>query len=171
MEPYPKAFDLRFEEAQIAIQRQFVEEAEKYIGSPTIKYRNPNEGMDPPTGFDCSGFVTFILDSLNIPRPASVRHTDEYFSLFGDFVHPGRQRAGDLIFFSANGIYPTHVGIIRDADTYIHAPVADGDSVRIDKVVNVPIPIREEYAAKQIYIANPIGYKRIVVPSLRIKVR
>ncbi len=127
--------------------------------------------MSVDEGFDCSGFVTFLLTKLGIAFPAGVRHCDEYFNRFGDFVHEGLQRSGDLVFFSANGIFPTHMGIMTDKTHFVHAPGQDGLTVKIDPVVKKPIPIHESYAEKQIYNTNPIGYKRIVIPQLRLKVR
>ena len=149
-ERYPKAPDVRFEQAFKDLQARLVQEAEQYIGFPTIRYRTPEQGMSPSEGFDCSGFITFLLDSLALPREATIRHADEYFARFGDFVHEGRQRAGDLVFFSANGIFPTHVGLMKDTQQYIHAPGKDGEHVRIDSVVRAEIPIQQAYSDKQI---------------------
>lgn len=148
-----------------------MKEASRYIGAPARRYKSREQGMGVHEGFDCSGFVTFLFTNLNIPLSEGIRHCDEYFKYFGDFVHEGLQRGGDLVFFSSNGIFPTHMGIMTDKNHFIHAPGQDGQAVRIDPIIKKPIPIHEAYVVKQIYSSNPIGYKRIVIPELRLKVR
>lgn len=171
MERYPKANDVRFEQAFIEVQRKLVQEARFYIGTPTRLYRSPETGLSPEEGFDCSGFISFLFKQINIPKSADIRHCDEYFRCFGDFVHEGFQRRGDLVFFSKNGIFPTHMGLLVDENHLIHAPGLDGFTVCEEEMVKQPIPINEAYRVKQIYGSNPIGYKRIVIPNLRLKIR
>lgn len=171
MERYPRASDLRFEQAFIEMQNKLVDEARRYVGAPTRQYRTPEMGVSPEEGFDCSGFITFVLKQLSIPVSADIRHSDEYFRCFGDFVHEGFQRSGDLVFFSKNGIFPTHMGLLTGEHRFIHAPGLDGLAVCEEVVVKRSIPVNDSYKIKQIYGSNPIGYKRIVIPDLRLKIR
>ena len=57
--------------------REIVKSAMKYLGSP---YRSGH--MSPKSGFDCSGFTTFIFSKQNISLPRSSR--SQYSALRGD---------------------------------------------------------------------------------------
>lgn len=93
-----------------------MEEAEKYLGYPYVW-----GGSSPNTSFDCSGFVSWVVNNCgvgwNIGRlgAESLRHTCSY-------VSPSNARPGDLIFFE--GTYDTtgasHVGIYVGNNMMIH---------------------------------------------------
>ena len=93
-----------------------MEEAEKYLGYPYVW-----GGSNPNTSFDCSGFVSWVVNNCgvgwNIGRLGadSLRHTCSY-------VSPANARPGDLIFFE--GTYDTtgasHVGIYLGDNMMIH---------------------------------------------------
>ena len=93
-----------------------IEEAEKYLGYPYVW-----GGSNPNTSFDCSGFVSWVVNNCgvgwNIGRLGadSLRHTCSY-------VSPVNARPGDLIFFE--GTYDTtgasHVGIYVGNNMMIH---------------------------------------------------
>lgn len=93
-----------------------MEEAEKYLGYPYVW-----GGSNPNTSFDCSGFVSWVVNNCgvgwNIGRLGadSLRHTCSY-------VSPANARPGDLIFFE--GTYDTtgasHVGIYVGNNMMIH---------------------------------------------------
>ena len=93
-----------------------IEEAEKYLGYPYVW-----GGSNPNTSFDCSGFVSWVVNNCgvgwNIGRLGadSLRHTCSY-------VSPANARPGDLIFFE--GTYDTtgasHVGIYLGNNMMIH---------------------------------------------------
>ena len=93
-----------------------MEEAEKYLGYPYVW-----GGSNPNTSFDCSGFVSWVVNNCgvgwNIGRLGadSLRHTCSY-------VSPANARPGDLIFFE--GTYDTtgasHVGIYLGNNMMIH---------------------------------------------------
>ena len=87
-------------------------------------------GSTPDSGFDCSGFVTYVfaLHAIRVPRSVA-----EQFRV-GTPVERDRLQRGDLVFFSTIGPGATHVGIVTnpgDAE-FIHAP-ADGASVRVER--------------------------------------
>lgn len=92
---------------------QILAEAQKYLGCP---YRS---GGASPSGFDCSGFVYYVLKNLGYsPYRTPV---DQY--KMGASVSKSDLTAGDLVFFAgtyAGGI--SHVGIYAGNGQFIHAP-------------------------------------------------
>lgn len=140
-----------------------VETALKYLGSRSIKHTSPGEGANP-SGFDCSGFIVYLLHEAGIPNPMGLRHTNELFDHFGVLVHHELRRRGDLVFFSRNGLVPTHVGILTSHSTYIHAPGKDGTVVVCAALEFAGIASENETA---LYLINPIGFKRIAIPHGR----
>ena len=90
-----------------------VSEANKYLGTPYIW------GGSSPSGFDCSGFVYYVLKQLGFSpyrTPA-----DQYNQ--GTYVEKGSLQPGDIVFFAgtyASGI--SHVGIYVGGGQFIHSP-------------------------------------------------
>lgn len=75
-------------------------------------------------GIDCSAltYVAFGLQGIVLPRDADVQQ----FKGPGFPVDRGELRPGDLIFFSGNRQYATHVGIYRGNGTFVHAAPRTG---------------------------------------------
>lgn len=138
----------------------FVEMALKYLDYPAVKYRDFNLGKTI-VGFDCSGYVNFLLNECRYPGPIP-RHCNEFFDSFGICIHDQFRREGDLVFFSfkSGGLYPDHMGILISKDQYVHSPGKDGKVVCIDNLETKKIP---DNKPDQIYAINPIGIKRITV--------
>ncbi|MCO5259292.1 MAG: C40 family peptidase [Crocinitomicaceae bacterium] len=94
--------------------------AEKYIGTPyTVA------GTSPSTGFDCSGFTSYIMNAYKIELPR--RSADQYTS--AKKVKENKVKKGDLVFFdSGNGV--NHVGMIISEQgqppVMIHASTTKG---------------------------------------------
>jgi len=106
------------------------EEAEQFIGYPYVW-----GGSNPATGFDCSGFVSWVINQSGV---GSVGRTNVR-GLYARTTTIPRYYAqpGDLIFFIntfANAIpnAPSHVGIYLGNNTMIHAgsPVNIADITR-----------------------------------------
>jgi cell wall-associated NlpC family hydrolase len=76
-------------------------------------------GTSPSRGFDCSGFVHFLLSRHGIRAP---RTAAELFCM-GTPVPRGQLRPGDLVFFrnTARRRGITHVGIYIGDGKFIHA--------------------------------------------------
>jgi cell wall-associated NlpC family hydrolase len=156
---------------QTVLSDLLVQTALRYVGSKSIHYHGIQNGITVSEGFDCSGFITFLLNEIEYSLPENPRHCDEYFQHFGDFVHDELRRPGDLIFFSRQGIYPTHIGILISKDQYLHAPGHDDTFICTADIVYSPILKNDELAVKQIYAHNPIGYKRIIDFNNRLPTR
>jgi cell wall-associated NlpC family hydrolase len=96
-----------------------VKAAKKYLG---IRYRYG--GSSPSRGFDCSGFVYYLLSRHGIRAPHSAA---ELFRM-GKPVSRSELRPGDLVFFKntarRRGI--THVGIYIGNDKFIHSSSGRG---------------------------------------------
>jgi len=86
-------------------------------------------GVDPATGFDCSGFVRYVFLQHAVDLPRTVI---EQFQVGRD-VASGGIAAGDLIFFTTVTAGASHVGIALDATTFVHAP-GSGSVVRIERL-------------------------------------
>ena len=89
---------------------QILAEAQKYLGCP---YR---AGGASPNGFDCSGFVYYVLKQLGL---SPYRTPSEQYQM-GTSVEKSALRVGDLVFFGSGRI--THSGIYAGNGQFIHAP-------------------------------------------------
>ena len=90
---------------------QILAEAQKYLGCP---YR---AGGASPSGFDCSGFVYYVLKQLGL----SPSRTPSGQYNMGDKVAKSDLQVGDLVFFGS-GSSITHAGIYAGSGQFIHAP-------------------------------------------------
>ena len=92
---------------------QILAKAQQYLGAPYAY------GGASPSGFDCSGFVYYVLKELGYSpyrTPA-----DQY--KMGTAVSKSNLQPGDIVFFAntyASGI--SHVGIYAGDGQFIHAP-------------------------------------------------
>ena len=154
------------------------------LGAPATRYSGPESGRDP-CGFTCSGLVYYLLTQTDfLPEEVPV-HTNELFDGFGVLVHEGLQRTGDLVFLSNSGSKPTHVGFyvgrqdllsflashptaasvnhLLCSDVSLHfileSPGVSGLSVALCPLQSMPLA-RLSSEHPQLYLHNPIGYKR-----------
>jgi cell wall-associated NlpC family hydrolase len=81
-----------------------------------------NGGVDPQTGFDCSGFTQYVFSRHGLSLPREVR--DQY--QWGKTIRPEEVAAGDLLFFTTTAPGPTHVAIAIGGDEFVHAPSSTG---------------------------------------------
>lgn len=93
-----------------------IHEAEKYLGYPYVW-----GGASPSTSFDCSGFVSWVINNCGNGWSYG-RLTAEGLRGICTYVSPGDAKPGDLIFFQ--GTYNTtgasHVGIYVGNGMMIH---------------------------------------------------
>ena len=87
-------------------------------------YRN---GGQDPSGFDCSGFVTYVFGQHGIALPRTVG--EQYRE--GRSVAANELEPGDLVFFATVAPGASHVGIAIGGDEFVHAPSGRGE-VRVE---------------------------------------
>lgn len=106
--------------SDININNKIIEESKKYIGVPYVW-----GGEDPKTGFDCSGYVQWVLkESIDLYIP---RTSIQQYNFLKSKTAKGLSqiKAGDILFFRTLGSAVSHVGIALDNKTFIHAPNSD----------------------------------------------
>jgi len=107
--------------AGIRFRYGVVDDAEQFVGSP-YKYA----GRDPKTGFDCSGFTSYVLARHNVKvSPASSFQSKE-----GKAVPLNKVLPGDLIFFAQDGKTVSHVAMVvergKNGITCVHSTTSRG---------------------------------------------
>jgi peptidoglycan DL-endopeptidase CwlO len=103
-----------------------------------------NGGVDPVSGFDCSGFVKYVYQQHGVSMPREVR---EQFRV-GKNVDRDQLEPGDLVFFSTVAPGASHVGIVIGGDQFVHAPSERG-------------VVRVESLSQQYWSTRFIGAKRV----------
>ncbi|MDQ0973333.1 cell wall-associated NlpC family hydrolase [Neobacillus niacini] len=103
--------------ASSATANAVIANAKQYLGVPYVW------GGSTPSGFDCSGFVSYVYRSVGIslPRTSSAQQN------VGTRISLNQLQPGDLVF---KGMPAYHVGIYIGGGQYIHAPQT-GDVVKI----------------------------------------
>ena len=92
----------------------------QYLGIPYVW-----GGSSPSTGFDCSGFTSYVYAQVGVSLP---HHAASQYGM-GTPVSYDQLAPGDLVFFSGLG----HVGIYIGGGQFVHAPHT-GDVVRISSL-------------------------------------
>ena len=108
------------EDAPAARYGHVVGIALQYLGIPYVW-----GGSSPSTGFDCSGFTSYVYAQVGVSLP---HHAASQYSM-GTPVAYEQLAPGDLVFFSGLG----HVGLYIGGGQFVHAPHT-GDVVRISSL-------------------------------------
>ena len=94
--------------------------AMQYLGVPYVW------GGASPSGFDCSGLITYVYAQLGVSLP---HNAAMQYNQSGVFVSRDELQPGDLVFFDGLG----HNGMYIGGDQFIHAPHT-GDVVKISSL-------------------------------------
>ena len=88
-------------------------------------------GTSPERGFDCSGLVKFVLESIRIETPRTAKEQ----SRFGEAIprDTARLLAGDVLLFGKPTSGVSHVGIYVGNGRFVHASSVAG------RVIESPI--------------------------------
>jgi len=99
-----------------------------------------------PSGFDCSGFVTYVLRNFDIrvTRQSAGMHRDN-----GVHINKSDLVPGDLVFFSRNGSTVSHVGIYIGNGQYVHSSSSGGVGVIVSSL-NSSWATRTFFGAKRV---------------------
>ncbi len=100
-----------------------VDYAKNFIGVPY------HYGGTTPAGFDCSGFINYVMGNFGI----SLTRTSYGLAEFGEPVMLSEIRAGDLMFFKGRNVNSTGVGHValciessENGIKFIHASTSRG---------------------------------------------
>ncbi|MBB5409275.1 cell wall-associated NlpC family hydrolase [Paraburkholderia sp. HC6.4b] len=101
---------------------------EKAMSLVGVRYRYG--GSSPLSGFDCSGFVQYVMRhaaGLQLGRTAASQATA------GQQVGRSNLKLGDLVFFHTYGRGISHVGLYLGHGKFVHAP-SSGGHVRVERL-------------------------------------
>lgn len=123
--------------------KALVDFAQTLIGIP-YKYASSN----PRSGFDCSGFITYVFNHFDIAVPRSSKD----FTNIGENIPKAEARPGDLILFTGTDIRDRtvgHMGIVTfnspDTLLFIHSTSGKLNSVAVT-------PLNEYYQSRFVKI-------------------
>ncbi len=87
------------------------------------------DGGTSPTGFDCSGFTSYVFrqHGVELPRLAAAQYH------VGRRVDPDHIAPGDLLFFTTVAPGASHVALAIGGDEFVHAPSERGQ-VRVERL-------------------------------------
>lgn len=113
-------------------------------------------GHDPSTGFDCSGFVRYVLQSVDIKAPSSAQTQGDNED-WPKINNPGELRRGDLVFFHTSGrsVEIGHSGIYLGNNEFLHSEPTGG-GVIISTVFGTESDGRPSYYNKNYLFARRI---------------
>lgn len=107
-------------------------------------------GGNSKEGFDCSGFIHYVLENFGSKKELSRSSKD--MAQEGDRIAKDDLRIGDLVFFNTSGKGISHVGIYIGDGEFAHS--ASNKGVTVNKM-------SEEYYAERYEGARRITYGQV----------
>jgi cell wall-associated NlpC family hydrolase len=125
--------------------------AKTFLGTPYL-----SSGASP-TGFDCSGFVSYVLGNFGF----DIIHSSYGMAEYGKTVKISEIRPGDLMFFkgsNANSSRIGHVALVVEVDPiegikFIHASTSKG--IAIDRFNGSKYYVPRYITTKRLDYGNP----------------
>lgn len=112
-----------YKKKELSSREKIIKEAKEWLGTP-YKYGHMEKGL----ASDCSGMVMVVfVDATGIKLPRNSGKQAEFcFLLKKEDILPG-----DLVFFATgkDKTKVTHVGIMIDSETFIHASSSKGVTI------------------------------------------
>ncbi|MFZ9028065.1 MAG: C40 family peptidase [Crocinitomicaceae bacterium] len=109
-----------------ALVEDIIEYAKKFLGTPYVY------GGSTPSGFDCSGYVRYVMKNFGIELSRTSASQSEY----GKEIPLSEVKAGDLLFFRGRNISSSRIGhvamVISNENDIIQFIHAAGNKVKID---------------------------------------
>jgi murein DD-endopeptidase / murein LD-carboxypeptidase len=118
---FQKEISAKTEEVTPVNYDQLLPIAKKFIGVPYAW------GGTSPSGFDCSGYISFVYKQLDIDLP----RISKDMAKTGDPVKRSQLRVGDLVFFNTYGSDISHAGIYIGNNQFIHSQDGKGVSISL----------------------------------------
>lgn len=133
---------------EMLLRKDITSFAQTHLGI-TYKYA----GKSPSTGFDCSGFTSFVMSKYGIKISASSRDQ----ALQGSSVDVAKVKPGDLIFFRRSASEPIfHVSLVVSNDSkgiqVVHSTTSRGvivDNITASKYWKPYIDSAKDVVAKK----------------------
>ncbi len=90
------------------------------------------DGGSTPSGFDCSGFTSYVFQQHGVVLPRLAAHQYRV----GSAVDPDAIEVGDLLFFTTGAPGASHVALALGSDEFVHAPSERGQ-VRVERLSSI----------------------------------
>jgi cell wall-associated NlpC family hydrolase len=130
------------------------------LSNEGVSYRRG--GTNPESGFDCSGFVSYVFDRV---EGVALPHSASAISQIGNRIKVTELLPGDLVFFRLMRNSISHVGIYLGNNQFIHASSTNTGSVVVSN-------LNDSYWAKHFALARRLDLlaaqtQNIPAPALR----
>lgn len=141
---------------------RLVDIARASLQAPAVPHQPRNAG-NTPKGFDCSGFIQWVVreSGLAVPTLDDGRALRYSYEFADRLPAVGVPEAGDLVLFSRNGWRASHIGIYVQPDRMIHSTGKRGGTVRESSIARYCRRNPIQPNGEQQFFTNPIGYRRV----------
>jgi cell wall-associated NlpC family hydrolase len=117
-------------------------------------------GTNPERGFDCSGLVKFVLESIRVEAPRTAMEQ----SRIGEAIprDTARLLAGDVLLFGKPASGVSHVGIYIGNGRYVHASSVAGRVIE-SPIERPPSPLIKIFkSARRVFGSDTVAVATVV---------